>query len=70
MGASVHRIPSWCRASGAEAADVHAFGRRMNELAHELGRDAREDGGQVYFVGLRLKRYALRVTNWSASLQG
>jgi hypothetical protein len=49
----------WCRDNGAPAADVHAFGRRMNELAHELGHDAREDNGQVFFVGLGLKRLQL-----------
>lgn len=50
---------AWCRANGADAVDVHAFGRRMDELAAELGREARADGGQVYFVGLGLKRLEL-----------
>ncbi|MEI9899211.1 MAG: hypothetical protein WDN31_02710 [Hyphomicrobium sp.] len=49
----------WCRAGDAEAASPSAFGQRMNELAHELERDVREDGDQVYFVGLGLKRLAL-----------
>jgi len=50
---------AWCRTSGAEPVSASAFGQRMDELRDELGRDVRENNGQVYFVGLGLKRLRL-----------
>ncbi|MBI1651153.1 hypothetical protein [Hyphomicrobium sulfonivorans] len=53
---------AWCRASDVEPASVSVFGQRMDALRHELGRDVREDRGQVYFIGLGLKRLQLAAT--------